>query len=82
MGSKRTATGKVIRPKIAVGGIDQDAIGWGTSTSSNSVSKKQRRAALREKEAPFIAFDPEKRLRKQGRVGSSSFKSKKKFKRR
>jgi hypothetical protein len=78
MGKKTTATGKVIRPKIAVGGIDQDLLGWG-SPSGSGLSKKQIKLAQREE---FTPFDVTKQLRKGGKIGSSSFKSKKKFKRR
>jgi ATP-dependent RNA helicase DDX27 len=75
---KTTKTGKVIRPKIAVGGIDQDLLGWG-SPSGSGLSKKQIKLAQREE---FTDFDAEKKLRKGGKIGSNSFKSKKKFKRR
>jgi ATP-dependent RNA helicase DDX27 len=79
IGNKRTTNGKIMRPKIAIGGIDQDIIGW-ESSSGSGLSKKQRILSLREKE--FTPFDTEKKLRKGGKIGNSSFKSKKKFKRR
>ena len=72
---------KVVRQKIAVGGLDQDMVEWGGSAgSSGGMSKKQIKKAAMEKE--FTEFDANKRLRKGGKLGKSSFKSKSKFKRR
>jgi len=73
-------TNKVIRPKIAVGGLEQDMLDWGGSNGSGGISKKQKKADARAKE--FVDFDPEKRLRKEGKIGRKAFKSKSKFKRR
>ena len=72
------ANPKIIRPKFAVGGFDQDLMEWGGDGKVDRKSKKKMES--REKE--FSDFDPEKRLRKQGKVGKASFKSKSKFKRR
>lgn len=72
---------KVVRQKIAVGGLDQDMIEWGGAAgSTGGLSKKQIKNAAKEKE--FTEFDANKRLRKGGKLGKSSFKSKSKFKRR
>ena len=69
---------KVSRPKIAVGGSDQDLF------SSEPVQGKVSKHVLKqlEKEKAFTEFDPNKRLRKGGKLGSKSFKSKGRFKRR
>jgi hypothetical protein len=79
-GKKKLSDGrtKIMRPKFAIGGIDQDMSEWGEG--GGSVSKKLLKKDARQKE--FTDFDPEKRLRKGGKVGKSSFKSKAKFKRR
>ena len=72
-------TTKIIRPKFAVGGLDQDLMDWGGS-SSGGLSKKQMKQDAKEKD--FTEFNPDKKLRKGGKIGASSFKSKSKFKRR
>jgi ATP-dependent RNA helicase DDX27 len=71
--------GKAFRPKFAVGGIDPDIISWGEGKTS-SLSKKESKKLRMEKE--FTDFDPNKRLKKGGKSGTSSFKSKAKYKRR
>ena len=72
-------TKKIIRPKFAVGGLDQDMLDWGGSSGSG-LSKKQMKQDAKEKD--FTDFNPDKKLRKGGKIGVSSFKSKSKFKRR
>ena len=72
-------THKIIRPKFAVGGLDQDMLDWGGSSGSG-LSKKQIKQDAKEKD--FTEFNPDKKLRKGGKIGVSSFKSKSKFKRR
>lgn len=73
-------THKIIRPKFAVGGLDQDLMDWGGSSAGSGLSKKQMKQDAKEKD--FTDFNPEKKLRKGGKIGASSFKSKSKFKRR
>ena len=73
-------THKIIRPKFAVGGLDQDMMDWGGSSSGSGLSKKQIKQDSKEKD--FTEYNPEKKLRKGGKIGASSFKSKSKFKRR
>jgi hypothetical protein len=50
------------------------------SSGGSGLSKKQMKQDSKEKE--FTEFNPDKKLRKQGKIGASSFKSKSKFKRR
>lgn len=71
---------KVVRQKFAVGGLDQDLYAWGSSSSV--VAKAPSRKQQKEREKEFTEFDPNKRLKKGGKIGKSSFKSKGKFKRR
>ena len=73
-------THKIIRPKFAVGGLDQDMMDWGGSSSGSGLSKKQIKQDSKEKD--FTEYNPDKKLRKGGKIGASSFKSKSKFKRR
>jgi hypothetical protein len=74
---------QVIRQSFAVGGLDGDLLGdgdrgiGGGGTTRKSLSMEARKAGKE-----FTEFDPTKRLRKQGKVGHNSFKSKSKFKRR
>lgn len=68
---------KVARPKFAVGGADQDFF---SNEDDGKVSKHVIKQLAKEKE--FTEFDPEKRLRKGGKMANKSFKSKSKFKRR
>mmetsp|Transcript_17402 Transcript_17402/g.17488 ORF Transcript_17402/g.17488 Transcript_17402/m.17488 type:complete len:764 (+) Transcript_17402:55-2346(+) len=79
---KRDFDAKLLRPKVAVGGYDQDLNEWsgGNDGGKKLSKKKQRLAAMKDKE--FTEFDPSKKLRKGGKVGKASFKSKGKFKRR
>lgn len=67
------------RPKFAIGGLDTDDV-WGRKKSDAKPSKSAAKT-LREA-AEFTEFDASKALRKGGKIGTSSFKSKKKFKRR
>lgn len=71
---------KVIRPKFAVGGLDADLMDWGTGGAGGLKSKDAKRMQRQVEE--FRGFDPDKKLRKGGKIGKSSFKSKSKFKRR
>lgn len=80
---------KVVRQSFAVGGLDQDYVDWGLGAGGSAasqgagqggMSKSQIRQVAREK--PFTEFDATKKLRKGGKQGHSSFKSKSKFKRR
>ena len=71
---------KIHRPRFAIGGLDQDLSEW-SGGGKEALSKKQvKRMAENEKE--FKEFDPNMRLRKGGKPGKSSFKSKARFKRR
>ena len=69
---------KVARPKFAVGGSDQDL--FGSEPTNGKVGKHVMKQLAKEK--AFTDFDPNKRLRKGGKLGSKSFKSKSRFKRR
>ena len=53
---------------------------WGGSSSGSGLSKKQIKQDSKEKD--FTEYNPDKKLRKGGKIGASSFKSKSKFKRR
>ena len=75
-GKKHT---KVVRQTFAFGGLDQDLYG-GSSMSSRFNKKKT--SQLKNDMEDWKEFDPNKRLRKGGKVGTASFKSKKRFKRR
>lgn len=66
---------KVHRPVFAVGGLDQDMADWNGKEMKEKKTKKKL-------DKEFTDFDPTKRLRKQGKLGSNSFKSKGKYKRR
>lgn len=68
---------KVIRPKAAVGGLD--AVVY---SSAKDPFRNRKGSQLRERAADFKEFDPMKRLRKGGKLGKSSFKSKARYKRR
>lgn len=71
---------KAKRPIFATGGLDQDMYSWsGGGSGMKTLSKKKEKLS---KEKEFSDFDPTKRLRKGGKIGHSSFKSKSKFKRR
>mmetsp|Transcript_20918 Transcript_20918/g.30124 ORF Transcript_20918/g.30124 Transcript_20918/m.30124 type:complete len:756 (+) Transcript_20918:54-2321(+) len=78
--SKKAKADKVRRPVFAVGGLDHDMNDWNGSTGGIKVKKKvlQKQA----KESEFSEFDPNKKLRKGGKLGHKSFKSKSKYKRR
>ena len=71
---------KVRRPVFAVGGLDQDMLDWNGGGGGGKTSKKAEKKDAREKK--FTEFDPNKKLRKGGKIGNKSFKSKGKFKRR
>ncbi len=76
---KRT---KIVRQKFAVGGFDHDMAEWsGSSGGINRVNKKAMKQQAK-RDLEFEEFDPEKKLRKGGKKGHQSFKSKAKFKRR
>jgi hypothetical protein len=68
------------RPVFAAGGLDQDLYSWGGGSSTGKTLSKKKLKLSAEKE--FTDFDPTMRLRKGGKKGHSSFKSKAKFKRR
>ncbi|CAE7655110.1 unnamed protein product [Symbiodinium microadriaticum] len=71
---------KIRRPVFAVGGLDQDMLDWNGGGSGGKINRK---AAERDaREGKFTDFDPNKKLRKGGKIGMQSFKSKSKFKRR
>lgn len=86
---KRKQQMKVVRQSFAVGGLDQDYVDWGMGSagsasaqggSKGGMTKGQIRQAAHEK--PFSDFDATKKLRKGGKLGHNSFKSKSKYKRR
>ena len=73
---KSAGNKKIRRPIFAVGGLDADMHDWSGSKAADKANKK----AKPQKE--FTDFDPEKRLRKSGKVSNKAFKSKGKHKRR
>lgn len=82
--SKKTDNdAKIFRPVIAVGGLDQDMNDWrGGGGTGGAAGKSLKRQLKREQEEKFTEFDPNKKLRKGGKLGNASFKSKSRFKRR
>ncbi len=74
---------QIIRPRFAVGGLDQDLMDGDGGVGGKSMSKKMEKVMLRKDGGgkEFSEFDPSKRLRKGGKIGNTSFKSKSKFKR-
>lgn len=69
-----------MRPRIAVGGLDSDLLGDG---ASSGLTSKRAKLQQRKMDAEMsFEFDPNKRLRKGGKSGTNSFKSKKRYKRR
>jgi hypothetical protein len=77
--SKRAQGGevKIRRPRAALGGLDADVFGGATD-----VFRSRKSSRVTESLKDFKEFDPNMRLRKQGKLGKSAFKSKGKFKRR
>ena len=74
---------KILRPKFAVGGLDQDLMEWGIGSGKGSGSMKGKDQKRMDRQIEeFRGFDPDKRLRKQGKISHHAFKSKSKFKRR
>lgn len=67
------------RQQFAVGGLDAD---FGGGENGDGMTSKERKVASRKAEKEFTEFDASKRLRKGGKIGAKSFKSKSKFKRR
>ena len=66
-----------------MGGLDLDFLGDSDrGIGGSSMSRKHAKVLARKGEKEFTEFDPNKRLRKQGKIASNSFKSKSKFKRR
>ena len=71
----------LMRPRIAVGGLDADLLGDGAG--SGGLTSKRAKLQQRKMDAEMsFEFDPNKRLRKGGKSGTNSFKSKKRYKRR
>jgi hypothetical protein len=67
---------KVRRPIFAVGGLDQDMHDWnGGGGAGKSIKKAAQRDASDRK---FTDFDPNKKLRKGGKLANQSFKIKRK----
>jgi len=60
-----------------VGGLDQSLLEWGGAGIVGGQKKKSKQAA-----ATFSDFDPNRKLRKGGKISTNAFKSKKKYKRR
>ena len=67
---------KVLRQTFAFGGFDQDI----QEHSSSSLNRLDKKRAVPQDE--WKDFDPNKRLKKGGKTGTASFKSKKRYKRR
>lgn len=77
---KNSKNEKVRRPIIAVGGLDHDMHDW---SGGGGAGKSNKKAAQRDaRDRKFSEFDPNKKLRKGGKLTKQSFKSKSKFKRR
>lgn len=68
---------KIYRPKVALGGLDAELYG---DSSDPFRGRKSSKVRVNPKE--MTEFDPLKKLRKGGKLGNKSFKSKAKFKRR
>jgi len=71
---------KIVRHVRPVGGLD-NFLNEGNEWGANSSAAKKKRQR-EDKEMEFTDFDPNKRLKKGGKAGKASFKSKKRFKRR
>lgn len=71
---------KVVRQAKALGNLDLAFESGNTGDIAKRMTKKKQQQLARELE--FSNFDPTKRLRKGGKVGTANFKSKKRFKRR
>lgn len=81
--SKKSDTdAKIFRPVIAVGGLDQDMNEWRGGGKGGTGGKGLKRQLKKEREEEFTEFDPNKKLRKGGKLGKQAFKSKSRFKRR
>jgi ATP-dependent RNA helicase DDX27 len=79
--SKGGKDARVHRPILAVGGLDQDISNW--SGSARGKNKEYKKMKMQSAEIDnFGEFDPNKKLRRGGKLSSNSFKSKGKFKRR
>mmetsp|Transcript_19229 Transcript_19229/g.27521 ORF Transcript_19229/g.27521 Transcript_19229/m.27521 type:complete len:857 (+) Transcript_19229:1298-3868(+) len=74
---KQKQGNKVVRQKFAVGGLDQSPLEWGGAGGGGQKKKSKDAAA-----AAFTDFDPNRKLRKGGKISTNAFKSKKKYKRR
>ena len=71
---------KIARPKFATGGSDDI---FGDVNENNNGGKVTKRVIKQiSKLENFTDFDPNRKLRKGGKVGTNGFKSKKKYKRR
>jgi ATP-dependent RNA helicase DDX27 len=83
-GGKKRVRVKVVRQSRAVGGLDFADSEWATSSGGEDIAKRMSKKKLKklEQDLSFSDFDPTKKLRKGGKAGTNSFKSKKKFKRR
>eukprot|EP01033_Poteriospumella_lacustris_P015493 gene15493-11084_t len=81
-GGRKKVRVKVVRQSRAVGGLDFADSEWASSGEdiANRMSKKKLRKL--QEDMKFTDFDSNKRLRKGGKAGTTSFKSKKRFKRR
>lgn len=81
-GGRKKVRVKVVRQSRAVGGLDFADSEWASSGEdiANRMSKKKLRKL--QEDMKFTDFDANKRLRKGGKAGTTSFKSKKRFKRR
>lgn len=72
---------KVHRPILAVGGLDQDINNW--TGSAKGKNKEYKKMKIQSAEIDnFSEFDPNKKLRRGGKLSTNSFKSKGKYKRR
>jgi hypothetical protein len=68
-----------MRPRIAVGGLDLESGFGGEKVSKNKRLKMQVRKM---EEGLNFEYDPNKKLKKGGKVGKHAFKSKGRYKRR
>jgi ATP-dependent RNA helicase DDX27 len=79
--SKKGKDVKVHRPILAVGGLDHDISDWAGSARGKNKEYKKMKIQNAEIEN-FSEFDPNKKLRRGGKLSANSFKSKSKYKRR
>lgn len=80
---QRKESQDLMRPRLAVGGLDLGEVDVAGNGEGSGIGRKRAMAQQRQTEAELAyEVDPNKKLRKGGKVGSNAFKSKKRYKRR